>query len=90
MSVAPASPTSADPSRRRCVRPRPRLLLAFIAGGLEESVTDETLTAAFLPFGEITDVNLPMDNNARAPQPADDKSDHTPRQHGSQSVAGSP
>eukprot|EP00908_Phaeocystis_cordata_P008902 Transcript_19620.p2 GENE.Transcript_19620~~Transcript_19620.p2 ORF type:complete len:192 (-),score=3.90 Transcript_19620:63-638(-) len=31
-------------------------------GGLEESVTQEILQAAFLPFGEITDVNLPLDN----------------------------
>ena len=33
-------------------------------GGLEESVTAETLRAAFLPFGEITDVNMPMDPSA--------------------------
>ena len=31
-------------------------------GGLEESVTTEILHAAFLPFGEITDVNLVLDN----------------------------
>ena len=30
-------------------------------GGLEESVTEATLKAAFLPFGEITEVNLPSD-----------------------------
>jgi len=30
-------------------------------GGLEESVTEATLKAAFIPFGELTDVNLPMD-----------------------------
>jgi len=30
-------------------------------GGLEESVTKETIAAAFRPFGELTDVNLPMD-----------------------------
>lgn len=30
-------------------------------GGLEESVTEATLRAAFVPFGEVTEVNLPMD-----------------------------
>ena len=30
-------------------------------GGLEESVTEATLRAAFLPFGELSDVNLPLD-----------------------------
>ena len=30
-------------------------------GGLEESVTIETLKAAFVPFGELTDVNMPLD-----------------------------
>ena len=33
-------------------------------GGLEESVTEATLRAAFLPFGELTDVNLPMDSSS--------------------------
>jgi len=33
-------------------------------GGLEESVTEATLRAAFLPFGELTEVNLPMDNSS--------------------------
>ena len=28
-------------------------------GGLEESVTEKTLQAAFLPFGELTDINMP-------------------------------
>ena len=30
-------------------------------GGLEESVTEATVRAAFVPFGEITDVNMPQD-----------------------------
>ena len=30
-------------------------------GGLDESVSESTLRAAFVPFGEITEVNLPMD-----------------------------
>ena len=38
-------------------------------GGLEESVTTEILHAAFLPFGEITDVNLVLDNATRARSP---------------------
>ena len=32
-------------------------------GGLEESVTEATLRAAFVPFGEITDVNLPLETS---------------------------
>ena len=31
-------------------------------GGLEESVTEATLRAAFVPFGELTDVQMPLDN----------------------------
>ena len=31
------------------------------AGGLEENVTEETLHAAFIPFGDIKDVNMPLD-----------------------------
>ena len=31
-------------------------------GGLEESVTEATLRAAFVPFGEVTDINMPLDN----------------------------
>ena len=38
-------------------------------GGLEESVTTEILHAAFLPFGEITDVNLVLDSSTRAHLP---------------------
>jgi hypothetical protein len=30
-------------------------------GGLEESVTEATLRAAFVPFGELSDVNMPLD-----------------------------
>jgi len=35
-------------------------------GGLEESVTEDILRAAFAPFGELTDVNLPLDSSTRA------------------------
>jgi len=31
-------------------------------GGLEDSVTPATLHAAFLPFGDITDVSIPLDH----------------------------
>lgn len=31
-------------------------------GGLEESVNEATLHSAFIPFGEIKDVNIPLDN----------------------------
>lgn len=30
--------------------------------GLEESVTEAILHAAFVPFGDIKDVNIPLDN----------------------------
>ena len=31
-------------------------------GGLEENVNEATLHSAFIPFGDIKDVNIPMDN----------------------------
>lgn len=31
-------------------------------GGLEESVNDASLHAAFIPFGDIKDVNIPLDH----------------------------
>lgn len=31
-------------------------------GGVEESVTESTLHAAFIPFGDLKDVNMPMDH----------------------------
>lgn len=34
-------------------------------GGLEETVTAETLRAAFVPFGEVTDVGLPMEQTTQ-------------------------
>ena len=36
-------------------------------GGLEESVTEDIIRAAMVPFGEIIDVNLPLDSSSRAP-----------------------
>lgn len=34
-------------------------------GGLEAQVTEQVLKAAFIPFGEIVDVQIPMDHVAR-------------------------
>ena len=34
-------------------------------GGLDDSVTEATVRAAFVPFGEVTDVNMPMDAAAK-------------------------
>lgn len=31
------------------------------AGGLDENVNEAVLHAAFLPFGEVKDVNIPLD-----------------------------
>lgn len=35
---------------------------ALYVGGLEESITDDILKAAFIPFGEIKECNIPLDN----------------------------
>ena len=32
-------------------------------GGLESKVTSETLHAAFLPFGEIISISIPVDHS---------------------------
>ena len=32
-------------------------------GGLEDEVTADVVRAAFIPFGDIADVNLPVDNS---------------------------
>ena len=34
-------------------------------GGIDEAVTEDIVKAAFIPFGELTDVKLPMDNASR-------------------------
>lgn len=33
----------------------------FFAGGLAEEVDDKVLHAAFIPFGDITDIQIPLD-----------------------------
>ena len=56
-----------------CSRPRPSALGAatlthavpLCAGGLDELVTEAVLHAAFLPFGEIKDVSLPVDHGTQ-------------------------
>ncbi len=37
-------------------------------GGLDDKVDVATLTAAFLPFGEIKDVQIPMDHATQKPR----------------------
>jgi len=32
-----------------------------VLGGLAEEVDDKTLQAAFIPFGDIVDINIPLD-----------------------------
>lgn len=34
-------------------------------GGLDEQVTEAILKAAFIPFGDIIDVIVPLDHNSR-------------------------
>jgi hypothetical protein len=36
-----------------------------VPGGLDELVTDAVLHAAFLPFGEIKDVSVPVDHGTQ-------------------------
>lgn len=35
--------------------------LDVFAGGLAEEVDDKVLHAAFIPFGDITDIQIPLD-----------------------------
>lgn len=45
-------------------------LLARRTGGIEEGVTKEILHAAFIPFGDLLDVQVPQDHATRAQAPA--------------------
>ena len=36
-------------------------------GGLSEEATEETLHAAFVPFGDVKEVNIPASRGAAAP-----------------------
>ena len=42
---------------------------SLYVGGLEESVTEATLHSTFIPFGEIKDVSVPLDNTTGARPP---------------------
>ncbi|KAI5799986.1 hypothetical protein EDC01DRAFT_613056 [Geopyxis carbonaria] len=44
-----------------------RLKCTVYAGGIDNSVTKQTLHDAFVPFGEIIEVNLPSDDRTNAP-----------------------
>lgn len=47
---------------------RTKLLLSFgDAGGLEENVTEATLHEAFVPFGDVKDINIPLDQVLNVP-----------------------
>ena len=35
--------------------------LGVLAGGLAEETDDKVLRAAFIPFGDITDIQIPLD-----------------------------
>ena len=37
--------------------------LVIYVGGLDESVNEKTLHAAFIPFGEIKTIEIPLDHN---------------------------
>lgn len=33
----------------------------FVSGGLAEEVDEKVLHAAFIPFGDVTDIQIPLD-----------------------------
>lgn len=37
------------------------ICLFFTSGGLAEEVDEKVLHAAFIPFGDITDIQIPLD-----------------------------
>jgi peptidyl-prolyl isomerase E (cyclophilin E) len=39
--------------------------LVLYVGGLDDSVNDKILHAAFIPFGEIKSIELPLDQTTR-------------------------
>lgn len=53
-------------SRERSVRwiwniIKSELYVLFFSGGLAEEVDEKVLHAAFIPFGDITDIQIPLD-----------------------------
>ena len=43
----------------------PTTRIAIYTGGLDETVNESVIHAAFLPFGDIKDVNLPLDQSTQ-------------------------
>lgn len=52
-------------SRELASLARPFPIRALVAGGLEDTVTDETLRAAFVPFGEVLEIGMPIDQTTQ-------------------------
>lgn len=46
------------------------------AGGLSEEVTESTLRAAFVPFGDISEIQIPQDYSSRE-YPCRSRNPHT-------------
>ena len=61
--LPPSRPSSASPSRRTTDPAPPPSPLA--PGGLDEQVTEAVLHAAFVPFGDLKDVNIPLDHQTQ-------------------------
>ena len=57
--VSPAGVQVADSHRAFVLQHR------VAPGGLDETVTDAVLHAAFLPFGDIKDVSVPLDQGTQ-------------------------
>lgn len=45
----------------RVLRTAAQKALGLFVGGLAEEVDDKVLHAAFIPFGDITDIQIPLD-----------------------------
>ena len=60
----PSRPSSASPSRRT-TDPAPPQPSPLAPGGLDEQVTEAVLHAAFVPFGDLKDVNIPLDHQTQ-------------------------
>ena len=68
--IRPVDPFSPHPARRRHPppdeRPTPPSPPSPLApGGLDEQVTEAVLHAAFVPFGDLKDVNIPLDHQTQ-------------------------
>jgi len=63
---AKLSDSLSDSSRtRRASHPQLPLSSPRRAGGLDEQVTDAVLHAAFVPFGEVKEVNIPLEQTTQ-------------------------